>query len=409
MRKMKEYTYILPPVNGVGEAVTKTTNQNSIVIIGANGSGKSRLGIWIENQNRVGVHRIGAQRSLKWAENLTPKSFELLSNTFLYGSETVNSKNLNYYHAGGKDGKSYTERRDIDAVFSAIFSKRTAQLEDFDERSKTAPNQTLPRENNIVDDIQQVWNDVFPHRGIAFTDMSVLANVGNFKYNGVEMSDGKRVALYLIAQVLLMPDKKTIIIDEPEIHLHRSIMNHLWAAIEQARPDCLFIYITHDTEFAAAHMLSNKIWCKGYDGKHFEWHIIDETELPDELLLDILGNRKQVIFVEGTKDSYDTKLYENLYKDYYIVPCGSCSEVIARTKVMNNTMQLNHLKAYGIIDRDYRCDMEICRFTRSNIYVLGVAEVENLFITKEIFEIVNRHFMQTDDRYSYQKCSQFRN
>ena len=34
---------------------------NSVVIIGANGSGKSKLGAWIEKQDRVTVHRIGAQ------------------------------------------------------------------------------------------------------------------------------------------------------------------------------------------------------------------------------------------------------------------------------------------------------------------------------------------------------------
>ena len=27
----------------------------------------------------------------------------------------------------------------------------------------------------------------------------------------------------------------------------------LWSALESYRPDCLFIYITHDTQFAAAH------------------------------------------------------------------------------------------------------------------------------------------------------------
>lgn len=51
------------------------------------------------------------------------------------------------------------------------------------------------------------------------------------------MSDGERVGLYLIAQCLCIPENKTIIIDEPEIHLHRSIMDRLWTAIEAERED----------------------------------------------------------------------------------------------------------------------------------------------------------------------------
>ena len=134
------------------------------------------------------------------------------------------------------------------------------------------------------------------------------------------MSDGERVALYLIAQCLCIPQNKTIIIDEPEIHLHRSIMNKLWAEIEKNRPDCLFVYITHDTQFAANHIQSEKYWIKEYNWFTWDYEKVKESDLPEQLLLDILGNRKNVLFVEGTADSYDTKLYREIYKDFYIVP-----------------------------------------------------------------------------------------
>jgi ABC-type Mn2+/Zn2+ transport system ATPase subunit len=135
------FTYYLPKSGG-SEQISHETTTNSVVIIGANGSGKSRLGAWIENQNRSGIHRIGAQRSLSWKENLVPKSFERLSNIFLYGYETGNKGTVNQNRLGGKDGKTTTERNDIDAVLSAVFSKRTTHLEDLDERLKTAPNQS---------------------------------------------------------------------------------------------------------------------------------------------------------------------------------------------------------------------------------------------------------------------------
>ncbi|MFM9709850.1 DUF4435 domain-containing protein, partial [Streptomyces galilaeus] len=42
----------------------------------------------------------------------------------------------------------------------------------------------------------------------------------------------------------------------------------------------------------------------------------------------------------------------------------------------------------GIIDRDRRSDTEINNLSKNDIYVLDVAEVENLFILPEIFEVV---------------------
>lgn len=95
------------------------------------------------------------------------------------------------------------------------------------------------------------------------------------------------------------------------------------------------------------------------------------------------------MFVEGTHDSYDTKLYSEIYKDYYIIPCGSCSSVISQTKAMNNNTQLHNFKCFGIIDRDYRSDYEIEAYKEDNIFTLEVAEVENLFLTEELLQAVN--------------------
>lgn len=46
--KTKEYEYILPGKNN--EKHIDKTNLQSMIIIGANGSGKSRLGAWIEKK-----------------------------------------------------------------------------------------------------------------------------------------------------------------------------------------------------------------------------------------------------------------------------------------------------------------------------------------------------------------------
>ena len=130
---------------------------------------------------------------------------------------------------------------------------------------------------------------------------------------------------------------------------------------------------------------------QSFDGTNWNLQKLEESDLPEELLLDILGNRKDVLFVEGEKDSYDSKLYSVLYPNYYVVPCGSCTQVIARTKVFRSNPMLHHCSVYGIIDRDYRSDYEIGTYTEDNIYTIEVAEVENLFLVEELLNIVANH------------------
>jgi Fe-S cluster assembly ATPase SufC len=59
-----------------------------VVIIGANGAGKSRLGFWIEQHqsNPEKVHRISAQKSLDFPEYVQLKSLEQAERELLLGT-----------------------------------------------------------------------------------------------------------------------------------------------------------------------------------------------------------------------------------------------------------------------------------------------------------------------------------
>jgi len=402
----KEFEYKLPNKSNSDESETCRTQNNSLIIIGANGSGKSQLGVWIEKKGMNNTHRVGAQRSLNFGEYIQLKSQEQAENLLQYGTD---KKSGNHDNRWGWNGEEYNYStgllNDYEYALSALIAKKNNQQDIFIKECKEKESQKQQHNNvpeTVIDKLKQIWQNVFPQRNIDFMDSKVTATLKKsdddtiVSYKGNEMSDGERVGLYLIAQCLCIPDNKTIIIDEPEIHLHRSIMNRLWTEIENERKDCFFIYITHDTQFAVNHKFADKIWVKSFNGIHWDWEKIEESTLPEQLLLDIMGNRKKVLFVEGTADSYDTKLYSEIYKDYYVVPCGGCSSVIAQTKAMKNTPQLHDLECFGIIDRDYRSDHEINTLKINNIYTLNVAEVENLFLVEELLEIVNTIFAKPD-------------
>ena len=396
------YTYWLPDATGAKKDYT--IESNAVVIIGANGAGKSKLGAWIEQQDFEKVHRIGAQRDLNFNENIELKNYAQAEDLVFYGSVDEARHTRKDLRWGW--GKSYTTTllNDFENVLAALIATKNNENDKYIDICKKAEEENKIKPNvpeTSIDKLQRVWNEIFPQRKLIIEDSkfyaTFLKNGAVEKYSANQMSDGERAVLYLASQVLCVPENKILVMDEPEIHLHRSIMNRLWIALEKAREDCLFIYITHDTQFAALHSHADKIWVQDFDGTNWNLQKLADSDLPEELLLDILGNRKNVLFVEGTADSDDVKLYSALYPNYYVVPCGNCRQVIERTKAFNRNTTLHHCSIYGIIDRDFRSDDEIDKYKTSKIYTINVSEVENLFLVEELVRWFASHMGKNAD------------
>ena len=252
-----------------------------------------------------------------------------------------------------------------------------------------------PPAETVVDKAQRIWNKLLPHRTLDLSGNGVHVNYNAQRYHGKEMSDGERVILYMICQALVVKPKTLFIIDEPELHINKAIVKELWTQLENERPDCIFMYLTHDIDFTISRNNAQYLWIKSYDGNNWEYEFLDTEsypDLPSELLLEIVGARQKIIFVEGTKNSYDYKLYQEIYRDkgYHVIPCGGCQDVIRIVKAKRTYEKLQPIEVYGIIDRDFRGDHEIAKLREYGIYTLSVAEVENLFVVPELLEIMER-------------------
>ncbi|KFN21177.1 DUF4435 domain-containing protein [Aeromonas bestiarum] len=400
----------LPKIGGGTEEVQ---TRQSLLFIGANGAGKTRLGAWIESESPQNekVHRISAQKSLSMPDNTTPKSIDMAKNELLYG------------HANAKDGQAWAYKKgsrwgqkpstfllnDYERLMVYLFSDHTEESAKYLRDSKATSDKIEPPITKL-DLVKQVWENILPHRELILGGLRIQTCVKGEKdkaYNASEMSDGERVIFYLIGQCLAAQKDGIIIIDEPELHLHKSVQAPLWREIESLRPDCLFVYMTHDVDFAASLHESKKIWLKSFDGSNWIWEIVNEIEgLPESLLIEVLGSRKPVVFVEGDNSSFDTSLYRAILSDYLVIPSGSCSQVIQLVKALKTSEQLHHLDVYGIIDRDRRVDSEIISLQENGIYTLEVAEVENLFCVPEIIKVVSSRLAR-DPEADCQSSSKF--
>ena len=376
-----------------------TIDLGQIVIVGANGAGKTRFASDIERRYPGQTHRIAAQKSLVFPKIVSPTSKKQAEALFKFGHYQESYSDEHY--SQNKMQSKYQGRpdttllNDYDKLLVLLHTDEYEDALNYKEGRTGRPTTKLDR-------VQKIWEAVLPHRKLLKTagiiETFPTGNPSNI-YNASEMSDGERVIFYLAGEVICASENAIIIIDEPEMHIHKLLIKPLFDLIELERPDCSFIYLTHDIDFAFTRQNAIKVWLRSFDGNNiWDYEILDETTpIPEQLYLEVLGSRKPVIFIEGDNSSIDYQLYEQIFPNHTLKPLGGCEKVIQSVPAFNDHKTFHHIEAFGIIDRDRRPDSDLAGLNRKNIWVLDVAESENLFLLESVVRAVVQHMGQNPD------------
>jgi len=366
----------------------------SLVILGPNGSGKSKLGYWIEYNHGIDVHRIAAQRALTFRPDIQPLSSERARVQLLYGNAD-HAKAKTDVRKKFRWGETPTTKMitDYDLVLQYLFARKAKRDSDVVAMmQKGDPPDAVPPTD--IDTLLEIWAQCMPARNLIMNDCSVTASTLNgTSYPATDMSDGERVTIYLIGQALAVKPGSLIIIDEPEVHLHKSILVPMWNALEAKRSDCTFIYITHDIHFARTRAAAHIVLVEDFHGgDRWTWRLLPrDQEVPSQTEVALIGNRQSVLFVEGTYDSLDYALYTILYPNHLVLPRGSCDKVKEGTYALREIPQFHQIDVFGIVDRDLRSDEQVARLGEKGVATVPVAEIENLFCIDEVLTIVAAH------------------
>lgn len=363
----------------------------SVVFIGANGAGKTRLGVFLDNRlSQAGqeVHRIAAHRSLKLNPKVVPPSFEVATNRLYYGHDDGN-----FHHKVGHRFQSAPETallNDFDHVLAALYAENNDVSITYRQACIDNAGASQPPPSAKIDKLKSIWETVLPHRQLVVLGGNIKTKTTEgHEYSASDMSDGERVIFYLIAQALLAKQETLLIFDEPELHINKSILAKLWDEIESARSDCAFLYITHDVEFASSRHAATKYALRSYRKEPNEaWDIElvpEEAEIPDDVVATIIGSRRPVLFVEGDGGSLDSSLYRRVYDGFTVIPVGSCEQVIHTVSSFAARPELHRVGSAGLIDADGRTSEEAAYLESKGIYCLPVSEVENLLLLPNVF------------------------
>jgi ABC-type cobalamin/Fe3+-siderophores transport system ATPase subunit len=362
---------------------------SSVVFVGANGTGKTRLATYIEEKLDLNAHRISAHRAL----SLNPSVPKISENLALLGLRTGNATdNAQVGHRIGRrwGGKGSVHLlNDFDFLVQALFADQSNKSLETHKKVRSGDNS--PAEPTKFEILSDIWQRLLPHRKLHISGDDILVSVTGEEetYSGSEMSDGERAVFYMLGQTLVAADNSLIIFDEPELHVHRSIMAKLWDELESLRPDCAFVFITHDLEFASSRV-AEKYVIQQYNSRPY-WNIEKvpvESGFDEQLTTLILGSRKPILFVEGTNSSLDTAMYRSCYTEWTIVPKGSCEEVIHSVVTMRGNASLTRITCSGIVDADDYSQEDQDYLQGLGIATLPVSEIENLILLPAISSII---------------------
>ena len=358
-----------------------------ITIIGTNGAGKSRFCSALVKEVGDKAYRISALKALfttSTSAHPLPGSIEDLFNRMNDANPQV--KNL--------------AETEFDKLFYVMLNDEVRELMNFKAHRLMGEEMEFPKTK--LDITVKKWQEVFPTNKVLRENGKLMFSTEGFedKYPMLRLSDGEKSVLYYIGAVLYAMPDAVILVDDPETFIHSSIMRTLWNVLEQMRPDCTFIYNTHDVEFASSRIDNQCVWVKSFDPDAMAWdyEVMTSSRELDTALLDLLGSRKPVLFIEGDeKHSIDSRLYPLIFPEYTVKPLGSCNKVIETVRTFGDLQGFHQLDSRGIVDRDRRSDEEVEYLRKKNILVPNVAEIENILMLEGVIRAVARHRHRNED------------
>ena len=384
---MEKIDWNIPRISG-GSINLTLKNADQLFIVGPNGSGKSALIQKFVLEDKSGNNKV------KW---ITAHRQTWLQSGDIDFTPALRQQyeqdNLSYSRSYQARWKDFNPGQQLSAVLFDLVAKENT-------RARAIARHVDNRENKKAENIStkspspfNQINELLALGTLKVTlensnDWDLLARHlrGNF-FSIAEMSDGERNAMIIAAHVIVADPGTVLLIDEPERHLHRSIIQPFLSALfALRRDDCTFIISTHEIALPVANpdarvlILRSCQWssnqCTAWDAEVLE----PNSQLPEELKRAILGSRKRILFVEGeSSGSLDFPLYAALFPGLSVEPMGSCEEVQKAVLGLKESQDHHDVEAFGLIDRDDRPSEDVRELSEKGVFALEAYSVEALY------------------------------
>ena len=383
------FSLSIPTVKG---ALSLTVNVGEMIfILGANGTGKSSLMQSFASASNESTRRITAHRQT-WFRSGSPE---------FTGKQRAEYEQNVFHHDRQQNARwmdEYSQQRAQMAIYDLVNSEnvrarditRALDVKDTDKANRLAAKDGAFSTLNRLLRLANLDISV----SIEANDEIMATRNGSQSYSIAKLSDGERNAILIAANVLTVPAGTLLLIDEPERHLHRSIVSPLLSLLIKEKPECAFIVSTHEPLLPIDNPGSKVLLTRScvYEGDTVGAYDIDLLEnctiIDDDLKRTILGERRKIVFVEGVEHSLDKPLYSLLFPNVSVVAKGSCSEVEDAVVGIKNTSELHWVKPFGLVDNDSSEPERIAVLQAKGVIPLNVYSVECIYYHPEVQRLV---------------------
>ncbi|MFS0758529.1 AAA family ATPase [Noviherbaspirillum sp. 1P10PC] len=362
-------------------------SRNPIFILGRNGTGKSALVHDIFGKlGHVAVYIPGSRPSYFDNESLslTPATRRNLTNNLRSWDSSPDTRWKSI------SGTSRNEKAIHDLQAAEVQYKIDAANDIKIGGADSPAIARLQSNNSPLDRVNAILAQANLPVQVIIEKSELMAERSGNVYSIAKMSDGERAALVFAAEVVAAPDKSIFLVDEPELHLHRSIVVPLLNALIAERNDCGFIVSTHELELPGDSLAAKMILVRGSDWqgnavRAWDVDLLDNSELiPESLRTDLIGSRRKILFIEGTSLSLDKPLYALLFPSVSVRSRENCREVMRAVAGLRSIESLHRAQAFGLIDHDGMDHTQLTKLESEGIFPLSIFSVESLYYSAEV-------------------------
>ncbi len=365
-----------------------------VVVVGPNGSGKTRQARNITADAQVEI--VNALRNTRVAPELPAMGFDTARNNYRANRDQARHQ-------------PWELTSEFDSMLSQLLAGDAMTSKEFVRQYRLDPTSAGMPAETPLSRVENIWSEVFPGRILLWRDWKPVVRSTTtgaaVEYTGNQMSDGEKAALFVASRVFSTEPGVVLVVDEPETHFHSLLAVRLWNALESARPDLRFVFVTHDLTFALSRPRARYVIASPTAGlKAIEL----DADLPSDIAEALLGAASlsfyasRIVFCEGEEGSIDARLFGAWFNgaDTVVRPVGGGESVIRCVQAMAASGIAVSLQAIGIIDRDFRNDTHLGAMPQG-VDALTVHEVESLVALPGVVRAVCRHTGQGFDEESY--------
>ena len=205
-----------------------------------------------------------------------------------------------------------------------------------------------------------------------------------------------------------------IIVDEPELHLHPTLTFRLIEALKNIGDHTnQFIFLTHSSDLISTYYSTGDVYFidQKADGSN-QAHRLSDLSHEHKEVASLIGQNlglfavgKKLVFVEGEESSIDRLAYQKISQivdpEIRVIPAGSVFNIMTLSSIEEQIRKaIFGIELYMIRDRDGLSDEQILALEKNGrIKCLKRRHIENYFLDDEVlFKVAQRLYLTESNR-----------